>query len=136
MVVMTSGPDDVTPLGRVGAPHGSRRPTLSSRLRRIGFADVTRSASLLDDKDLVGVVGPLPEDVLVALGVTADPDLALLQLARLSSAVAGDEASCRTFRDLLTGAGERDAAEAVEGEAPVPSGRDRLLAVLGASVAL
>ncbi|MFF3065990.1 bifunctional [glutamine synthetase] adenylyltransferase/[glutamine synthetase]-adenylyl-L-tyrosine phosphorylase [Oerskovia sp. NPDC057915] len=150
---MTSGPDDVTPLGRIGAPNGSRRPTLSSRLRRLGFADVTRSASLLDDKDLVGVVGPLSEDVLVALGTTADPDLALLQLARLSSAVAGDEASCRTFHDLLAGAGERAATEPAGGGddegtgvgtsgtsgvtgAPVPSGRDRLLAVLGASVAL
>jgi glutamate-ammonia-ligase adenylyltransferase len=151
---MTSGPDDVTPLGRIGTPNGSRRPTLTSRLRRLGFADVTRSASLLDDKDLVGVLGPLPEDVLVALGATADPDLALLQLARLSSAAAGDEASCRTFRELLTGAGEPAATEAAvvedgdagagapgtsgtpSKEAPVPSGRDRLLAVLGASVAL
>ncbi|MEV7960844.1 bifunctional [glutamine synthetase] adenylyltransferase/[glutamine synthetase]-adenylyl-L-tyrosine phosphorylase [Oerskovia paurometabola] len=126
---MTSGPDDVTPLGRIGAPNGSRRPTLSSRLRRLGFADVTRSASLLDDKDLLGVLGPLPEDVLVALGATADPDLALLQLARLSSAAAGDEASCQAFRDLLTG-------EPPATEVATPSGRDRLLAVLGASVAL
>ncbi|GAA3209752.1 bifunctional [glutamine synthetase] adenylyltransferase/[glutamine synthetase]-adenylyl-L-tyrosine phosphorylase [Oerskovia jenensis] len=126
---MTAGPDDVTRLGSIGAPGGSRRPTVSSRLRRLGFADVTRSATLLDDRDLVGVVGPLPEDLLVAVGATADPDLALLQLARLSSAVAGDEASCRAFRDLLTG-------EPPVSEGATPSGRDRLLAVLGASVAL
>ncbi|MEK8228669.1 hypothetical protein NKG05_25710 [Oerskovia sp. M15] len=102
---MTSGPDAAARLGSVGAPAGSRPTTLTSRLRRLGFADVTRSASLLDDKDLLRVVGPPSEDLLAALGATADPDLALLQLARLSTAAAGDEALCVTFLDVLAGEG-------------------------------
>ncbi|MET4223412.1 bifunctional [glutamine synthetase] adenylyltransferase/[glutamine synthetase]-adenylyl-L-tyrosine phosphorylase [Oerskovia enterophila] len=166
---MTPGPDGGAHLSSFGAPAGSRRTTPTSRLRRLGFADVTRSVSLLDDKDLVGVLGPLPEELLAAVGATADPDLALLQLARLSSAVAGDEASCTLFRDVLSGVapvadaadagelpadtagkaagagapatasrpGSDDATEdAAASHGPVPTGRDRLLAVLGASVAL
>ncbi len=110
------------------------------------------------------MLGPLPEDLLAALGGTADPDLALLQLARLSSAVAGDEASCTLLRDVLSGVVQPEAVDdarqagpvdpvdeggtaTVAGLAPAdegaeaPSGparsaRDRLLAVLGASVAL
>ena len=62
-VAMTPGPDGGAHLSSFGAPAGSRRTTPTSRLRRLGFADVTRSVSLLDDKDLVGVLGPLPEEL-------------------------------------------------------------------------
>ena len=88
----------------------SRRPeTLTSHLIRAGFADLTRSASLWRDPDLVAVldsrpkgsggadrtVGPDrgavvldPADValLRSLAAVADPDLALLQLVRLAAA--------------------------------------------------
>ena len=87
----------------------SRRPeTLTTHLIRAGFADLTRSASLWRDPDLVAVldsrpkgggagrtVGPdrgavelQPADValLRSLAAVADPDLALLQLVRLAAA--------------------------------------------------
>ncbi|MEV0890143.1 bifunctional [glutamine synthetase] adenylyltransferase/[glutamine synthetase]-adenylyl-L-tyrosine phosphorylase [Promicromonospora sp. NPDC050262] len=87
----------------------SRRPeTLTTHLIRAGFADLTRSASLWRDPDLVAVLdsspkgsgagraaGPdrgavvlEPADValLRSLAGVADPDLALLQLVRLAAA--------------------------------------------------
>lgn len=117
----------------------ARRATRTGRLARFGFADITRSAGLLDDADLArllaGPVGggepaadaPAGADVvddglLAALGASADPDLALLQVVRLASALLrdGDPDLLRLARRCL---------------AP-GTGRDRLLAVLGASVAL
>ncbi|MHA7134233.1 bifunctional [glutamine synthetase] adenylyltransferase/[glutamine synthetase]-adenylyl-L-tyrosine phosphorylase [Oerskovia turbata] len=138
----------------MGAPAGSRRTTVTSRLRRLGFVDVTRSVALLVDQDLVGVLGTVSEDLLAALGATADPDLALLQLVRLSAAVTGDAELCETARGVLTPApaaspaqGDAQARPGLTGEphhstpagaaaSPTPSARDRLLAVLGASGAL
>ncbi|MFD7308455.1 bifunctional [glutamine synthetase] adenylyltransferase/[glutamine synthetase]-adenylyl-L-tyrosine phosphorylase [Promicromonospora sp. NPDC059942] len=87
----------------------SRRPeTLTTHLIRAGFADLTRSAALWRDPDLVAVLdngsrgngenraaGPdrgavvlEPADValLRSLAGVADPDLALLQLVRLAAA--------------------------------------------------
>jgi len=110
---------------------GSRRPTLTGRLARFGFADITRSAGMVDDAALArllddghatgdgtGVVG---DDLLAAFGDTADPDLALLQVVRLAAALDHD-----------------DAALVADARACLAPGaaRDRLLAVLGASVAL
>ncbi|MBD5787996.1 bifunctional [glutamine synthetase] adenylyltransferase/[glutamine synthetase]-adenylyl-L-tyrosine phosphorylase [Cellulosimicrobium terreum] len=107
---------------------GGRRPTVTSRLARHGFADITRSAGLLDDADLARLLDrpgsdrgeASEEDLLAAFGGCADPDLALLQVVRLASSVLRDETHAALAREFL-----------------VPGApRDRLLAVLGASVAL
>lgn len=103
---------------------GGRRRTLRARLTRLGFTDTERAAGLLDDADLVAVVGTLDEaaPLLEALATVASPDDALLQLTRLSAAcrAAGETSRCG-LRDVL-------AAPSTQ--------RDRLLAVLGASAAL
>ena len=103
-------------------PRGTRRESASSRLRRLGFVDATRAQNLLEDKDLVDVLGAVgPTSPLVgAVGGAADPDLALLALVRLCSTVRGTPWS------------ERLAA--LVGE-PGP-GLTRAAAVLGASAAL
>ncbi len=100
-----------------------RRETLTGRLLRAGFADLTRSADLWADAALQGCLTPDDGDALLrALGQTADPDLALLQLVRL--------------------AGVRDAAPRVTAllravdDSPEAQTRTRLLAVLGASSTL
>ncbi|MFI2486970.1 bifunctional [glutamine synthetase] adenylyltransferase/[glutamine synthetase]-adenylyl-L-tyrosine phosphorylase [Promicromonospora kroppenstedtii] len=143
----------------------SRRPeTLTTHLIRAGFADLTRSASLWRDPDLVAVLdarppgtggadlaaGPdrgavvlEPGDValLRSLAGVADPDLALLQLVRLAAA-APDQ-----LRAVLAANGEileadRASSDDDEGDdgdgdtRPRPTVRDRLLRVLGASSAL
>ncbi|WP_199421936.1 bifunctional [glutamine synthetase] adenylyltransferase/[glutamine synthetase]-adenylyl-L-tyrosine phosphorylase [Actinotalea solisilvae] len=103
---------------------GGRRRTLRARLTRLGFTDTERAATLLDDADLVAVVGTLDEaaPLLEALAGVASPDDALLALTRLSAAcrAAGEESRCG-LRDVL---------------AEPSTQRDRLLAVLGASAAL
>ena len=92
-----------TTSGRSG---GSRRPTLTGRLARIGFADISRSAGLLADPDLAllldggrppGADGETEEpasavddELLAAFGGAADPDLALLQVVRLAGALRPD----------------------------------------------
>lgn len=86
----------------------SRRPeTLTTHLIRAGFADLTRSAALWRDPDLVAVLDsrsragadraagpdrgavaldPADAALLRSLAAVADPDLALLQLVRLAAA--------------------------------------------------
>ncbi|HEX5512541.1 MAG TPA: bifunctional glutamine-synthetase adenylyltransferase/deadenyltransferase, partial [Actinomycetales bacterium] len=107
---------------------GRRRTSASGRLARFGFADPRRAERLLADPALAGLVDPL-EDVfddglLQAIRQTADPDQALLGLARFMEQVnepsfpATDRAGL--VGDLLAGGRLRD----------------RLLAVLGASPAL
>jgi glutamate-ammonia-ligase adenylyltransferase len=110
-----------------------RGSTLAGRLTRAGFADVARAERLLADAALVALVAgtppgedgpPVPpavEALVPALAETADPDQALLSLAKIAGAVEGD----RPRRTRLAGA-LHDGGPA----------RDRLLAVLGASVAL
>jgi glutamate-ammonia-ligase adenylyltransferase len=100
-----------------------RRETLTGRLLRAGFADLTRSSGLWADAALQACLPSEGGDaVLRALGETADPDLALLQLARLAG---------------VRGAGERVAALlAADDGAPEAETRTRLLAVFGASSAL
>lgn len=123
-----------------------RGSTLAGRLTRAGFADVARAERLLADAALLRLVGgdaavpgdgapgaghgpdglsgsaPLATEALVpALAESADPDQALLSLAKIAGAVEADAAR----RDRLA------AALAEPGPA-----RDRLLAVVGASVAL
>ncbi|MGN6240925.1 MAG: bifunctional [glutamine synthetase] adenylyltransferase/[glutamine synthetase]-adenylyl-L-tyrosine phosphorylase, partial [Cellulosimicrobium cellulans] len=130
-----SGP--TTTSGRSG---GSRRPTLTGRLARVGFADISRSAGLLADPDLAllldggrppGADGEaadpasaVDDELLAAFGAAADPDLALLQVVRLAGTLRPDVEARAPLADLAR-------RSLRPGEA-----RDRLLAVLGASVAL
>ncbi len=115
--------------------------TLRGRLMRLGFADADRAERMLTERALVAVAGrpagvlparpgqdgeavwgegSVPDDLLVALGSAADPDQALLALARLASAVAGTPSLGGLLRSLLRAGAQRD----------------RLVTVLGASVAL
>ncbi|MFD0572843.1 bifunctional [glutamine synthetase] adenylyltransferase/[glutamine synthetase]-adenylyl-L-tyrosine phosphorylase [Kitasatospora gansuensis] len=94
-----------------------RSSRLEVRLVRRGFSDPQVAVGLLEEPWLHGLADdPL---LLDALGATADPDLALLGLARLLEAL--DPAERHTLRDTLTSS------------KPL---RDRLLSVLGASTAL
>ncbi|MFF1797578.1 bifunctional [glutamine synthetase] adenylyltransferase/[glutamine synthetase]-adenylyl-L-tyrosine phosphorylase, partial [Kitasatospora sp. NPDC058263] len=96
---------------------GSRVSRPEIRLVRRGFTDPAQAVRLLAGPGLEG----LADDpvLLDALGATADPDLALLGLARLLEGA--DETERHTLRDTLTTS------------KPL---RDRLLGVLGASTAL
>ncbi|RYV52621.1 bifunctional [glutamine synthetase] adenylyltransferase/[glutamine synthetase]-adenylyl-L-tyrosine phosphorylase [Pengzhenrongella frigida] len=102
----------------------NRGGTLAGRLTRLGFADARRATSMLADRALVDIIGDVteadPAGLLPALGDVADPDQALLALARIAGVVNADAAR----RALLAGLLTRGA------------GRDRLLAVVGASVAI
>ncbi|MGW2520976.1 bifunctional [glutamine synthetase] adenylyltransferase/[glutamine synthetase]-adenylyl-L-tyrosine phosphorylase [Streptomyces sp. NPDC001617] len=95
-----------------------RRSSTFSRLLRHGFTDPSAAERLLDSAELM----PVRNDpvLLEALGATADPDQALLGLVRLLEAQPGPTAR-RELLDTLIAA------------KPL---RDRLLGVLGASVAL
>ncbi|MFB6845022.1 bifunctional [glutamine synthetase] adenylyltransferase/[glutamine synthetase]-adenylyl-L-tyrosine phosphorylase [Streptomyces sp. NPDC056373] len=95
-----------------------RRSSTFTRLLRHGFTDASAAERLLDSPELA----PLRDDpvLLEALGATADPDLALLGLARLLEAQHGPGAR----RELL---------DTLISSKPL---RDRLLGVLGASTAL
>jgi [glutamine synthetase] adenylyltransferase / [glutamine synthetase]-adenylyl-L-tyrosine phosphorylase len=90
------------------------RTTLAGRLARMGFADAARAERLLLS-DLGSEPGTDP--LLTALAATADPDLALTGLARVSGAAKDPAALRQTLRDE-------------------PDFRDRLTAVLGVSAGL
>jgi len=105
-----------------------RRETLTGRLLRAGFADLTRSASLWQDPQLQSLLPADGDAVLSALGETADPDLALLQLVRLACVDATDPVR----RVLAVG----DAASGDDAAGGAGRARARLFAVLGASAAL
>ncbi len=113
-----------------------RASTTAGRLARLGFTDGRRAERLLADPALRGLVDPL-EDVFDdglarAVGQTADPDLALLQLVRVLEALHAREGDADG--DELTGPTQPSRlVAAVRGGGGV---RDRLLAVLGASSAL
>lgn len=95
-----------------------RRPSLAGRLARLGFTDAARAERLLRDAERDG---DRPGDELLdALGGTADPDLALGGLLRLLAA-AGEKGEGARLRKALAGE---------------PGTRERLLAVLGVSAAL
>lgn len=95
-----------------------RRSSTFTRLLRHGFTDPSAAERLLQSAELA----PIRSDpvLLDALGATADPDLALLGLVRLTEAQDGHTAQ-RELLDTLVAA------------KPL---RDRLLGVLGASAAL
>lgn len=101
-----------------GSRTPERRSSLAGRLARLGFTDAARAERLLLAAERGGF-GP-GDDLLDALGGTADPDLALDGLLRLFEAA--DEHG--------VGGGLRDALRAE------PGTRERLTAVLGVSAAL
>ena len=97
------------------------RTTLAGRLARLGFADAARAERLLItdlgiDPDDAGSE-PGPDPLLTALAGAADPDLALIGLARLFGAAADRSGLRQALRDE-------------------PEFRDRLTAVLGVSAGL
>jgi [glutamine synthetase] adenylyltransferase / [glutamine synthetase]-adenylyl-L-tyrosine phosphorylase len=89
-----------------------RRTTPAGRLARLGFADAVRAQRLVSD-DLALDAEGADADLLAALAAAADPDLALVTLARMP-------------RDA-------ELTEALRTDAGL---RSRLTAVLGASAAL
>jgi len=111
---------------RVSSTSVGRGSTLAGRLTRAGFADVARAERLLADAALTALVALVPGGdapaLLPALAETADPDQALLSLAKLAGALEGDDDRRLRLARALAGDGSR--------------ARDRLLAVVGASVAL
>ncbi|URN00258.1 bifunctional [glutamine synthetase] adenylyltransferase/[glutamine synthetase]-adenylyl-L-tyrosine phosphorylase [Actinomadura madurae] len=96
-----------------------RRPSLAGRLARLGFTDAARAERLLEEARRGTGSGP-SDELLDALGGTADPDLALDGLLRLL-ACAGERGVGGELRDAL---------------AREPGTRERLTAVLGVSAAL
>ncbi len=115
----------------------SRPASRTGAVARLGFADSARALRLLEDPALAGLFDPM-EDVFGdglarALSEAADPDQALLALVRLFEAVhaehAASERQGQDRPDLALGA--------LHALLRSPGAhRDRLLAVLGASVAL
>ena len=108
----------------------SPRPvSRAAQLARLGFADPARADTLLDDPALAGLTDPLDEvfgDGLTdALSQVADPDLALFGLVRLMESL--------RLNDID---GEDPGGELIAALRHAGQGRDRLLAVLGASSAL
>jgi len=97
-----------------------RGASLAARLSRAGVADVERGERLVRDPALADLLGDL-DDLVGALADVADPDQALLTLAKLADAVRGDDDATDLLTTALRGGG-----------AP----RDRLLRVAGASAAL
>ena len=111
----------------------ARSPSRAARLASLGFAEPARADTLLDDAALAGLIDPL-DDVFGdglpdALSQVADPDLALLGLVRLMESLG---------RADLEGVNDRDhnSAELIAALRQAGAGRNRLLAVLGASSAL
>jgi len=115
---------------RVSATTPRRAGSLAGRLTRAGFDDAARAERLLGDAALVGVLGcgdpdgAVPGDtaaervadlLLPALAEAAEPDLALLALAKIA------------------GSAGADLAPLLRDDSPA---RRRLIAVTGASVAL
>jgi glutamate-ammonia-ligase adenylyltransferase len=113
----------------------ARTATQGATLARLGFADPGRAERLLADPALAGLVDPL-DDVFSdglpdALGLVADPDLALLSLVRLL------ESLRKAPSDRDTGSEDSsDTAQLIAALRHPGRARDRMLAVLGASTAL
>ena len=134
-------------------PLGQRRTSPRTRLVRAGFAEVDRASSCLHDEALSrllpyaqapsddGGLDPVRARLVEEIGQTADPDLALLSLVRLASAVGPDGEELRVLLAPLGAEHEStDLADPVVGPTRETQARDehrrRLLAVLGASRAL
>ncbi len=131
----------------------SRQSTLAGQLARLGFADPARAQRLLADPALAGLLDPFEDvfadGILFALGETSDPDLALTALVRMLEGLRADTGQDESDGEPNPAAqggepGTRPRTEPVASHparlrAVLRSGgpaRDRLLAVLGSSVAL
>jgi glutamate-ammonia-ligase adenylyltransferase len=119
----------------------TRWSSLKGGLARLGFAHPDRAQRLLASPAVAGIVDPLEDvfddGVLVALGATAEPDLALLGVVRMLEALAG--AAGYDVEEWRQGTDPLRRAHPARLRAVLRSGgppRDRLLAVLGASAAL
>ena len=146
-------------------PFGQRRTSVRTRLVRAGFDEVDRAGSCLHDEALSRLLplvqepeeadrelDPVRSELVEELSRVADPDLALLSLVRLASAVGSRDEELRgLLASLGTGGPDSSdsevpgvsgagASEASAEEMQVPDERDehrrRLLGVLGASRAL
>ncbi|HEX2705128.1 MAG TPA: hypothetical protein VHM65_05160, partial [Candidatus Lustribacter sp.] len=110
----------------------TRSVSASAQLARLGFAEPDRAAALLADPALAGLVDPLDhryrDGLPDALSAAADPDQALLGLVRLLESLARSPRRAGSLR-LDTGG----LLAAMRHPGP---GRDRLVAILGASSAL
>ncbi|MBO9553982.1 bifunctional [glutamine synthetase] adenylyltransferase/[glutamine synthetase]-adenylyl-L-tyrosine phosphorylase [Cellulomonas sp.] len=98
-----------------------RGASLAGRLTRAGVTDVGRAERMLSDAALLDVLPDAAAVLPSPLADVADPDQALLTLAKLAGAVLSQPAEHALLRDILEHDDER---------------RARLLAVAGASVAL
>ncbi len=109
----------------------ARTSTQTGTLARLGFADPARAAGLLADPAVAPLLDPehgCPDDVLAAIGDTADPDQALLGLVRMMESLATRPAGA-----LDPGAGTASLVQLLCAEGV---GRRRVLGVLGVSTAL
>ncbi|MDQ1535852.1 MAG: [glutamine synthetase] adenylyltransferase / [glutamine synthetase]-adenylyl-L-tyrosine [Actinomycetota bacterium] len=106
-----------------------RAGSREARLARLGFAEPSRADALLDDPALAGLTDPMDDvfgdGLLDALSQVADPDLALLGLARLMESLGKADFE-----------GESHGGDVIAALRHAGAERDRLLAVLGASSAL
>lgn len=106
----------------------SRAPTLQARLARLGVHDAARAESLL------AALGCAPEVLLDGLGGCADPDLALLALARLRESVLNHDGAAPVDHDGAAPVALLPCLEELLGSGGEPL--ERLLKVVGASEAL
>jgi len=104
----------------VGTTHG-RGASLAARLSRAGVADVPRGERLLTDRALLAVWPQAPDDLPELLGAVADPDQALLTLAKVAGAVGPHPDLTEALVAAVMEAGPA---------------RERLLSLAGASAAL
>ncbi|MGB6576359.1 MAG: hypothetical protein WBF34_00435, partial [Streptosporangiaceae bacterium] len=110
------------------------RTTLAGWLARMGFADAAR-AELLLLNDLGTPAAELKADpVVAAIAAAADPDLALIGMARLFAAAARNGANQKTQKTPTAAAARTDVLRAaLRAEQDF---RERLTAVLGVSAGL
>ena len=113
----------------------TRAGSPEAMLARLGFAEPDRAARLLSDPALAGLIDPLDDSFadgpIQALAEVADPDLALLSLVRLMEAL-----RAAANREPETSPLHREVAALIAELRRPGVGRQRLLAVLGASIAL
>ncbi len=110
-----------------------RVQSLATTLARLGFADPAKAERLLADPAVAALAEPAVgvgdgTGLLEALGRVADPDLALLSLVRVLESLGRQVANSAAAAEDLAALTRTLTAQGVA--------RDRILAVLGASIAL